>query len=208
VVTVPCVSMVTGTGNNLVLKGDVVRRVLLCRLDAESERPELRDFDQDLVAEVSEHRRHLVADIISIMLAYQLAKAPDVGVPRLGGYERWSRMVRQPLCWVGEVDPCRSLERTRGGDPSRLDLGSVLEAWHSAFGVDAVTAAEAIGRADGDASLREALAAVCERRGALDSRALGNWLRAHRDRRSGDLVLRAGQSDGHRKVARWIALRG
>jgi putative DNA primase/helicase len=201
-VTVPYVPMVTANGNNLVLKGDVVRRAIICRMDAGTERPELRDFDQDLLAEASENRRHLVADIIAIMLAYQRAGHPDVGVTRFGSYEPWSRMVRQALVWVGEADPCLSMERTRGGDPSRQDLGSVLEAWHAAFGKDPVTAAEAVKEAWQGSELRVALAAVCERRGALDTNVLGGWLRAHRDRRSGTLVLRA--APGRAGVARWV----
>lgn len=135
VVTVPCVQMVTASGCNLTLRGDIVRRVIICRLDAQTERPELRDFDQDLIAEASEYRRKLIADIIAIMLVYHRAGYPDIGVTPLGGYEPWSRMVRQALCWVGEADPCRSMERTRGDDPARQNLALVLEAWHEAFGV-------------------------------------------------------------------------
>ena len=41
----------TATGNNLVLVGDMTRRALLCRLDPERERPELRRFDSDPVAD-------------------------------------------------------------------------------------------------------------------------------------------------------------
>src|SRR5262249_38295236 len=35
------------TGNNLKLYGDMLRRGLICRLDAGEERPELRSFEQD-----------------------------------------------------------------------------------------------------------------------------------------------------------------
>jgi hypothetical protein len=80
--------------------------------------------------------------------------------------------------------------------------------WHAAFGQDAVTAAEAVERAARDGGLREVLAIVCEKRGELGSRSLGYWLRDHRDRRSGGLVLRAGPSDGHRKVVRWVVSAG
>jgi putative DNA primase/helicase len=48
VVTVPCVQMVTASGCNITLRGDIVRRSIICRLDAQTERPELRDIDQDL----------------------------------------------------------------------------------------------------------------------------------------------------------------
>ena len=38
-IEVPCSAAVYATGNNLVLKGDVTRRSLLCSLDPECERP-------------------------------------------------------------------------------------------------------------------------------------------------------------------------
>jgi hypothetical protein len=86
---------------------------------------------------------------------------------------------------IGEVDPCGSVDRIRGDDPSRQNLAAVLAAWHGAFSSEEVTAAEAIKEAWDGTDLRAALAAVCEKRGALDTQALGNWLRAHRDRREG-----------------------
>jgi hypothetical protein len=63
-------------------------------------------------------------------------------------------------------------------------------------------------RAEGDGALREALAAVCEKRDKLDNRTLGLWLRDNKDKRSGRLVLRAGPPDGHTKVARWVVNAG
>jgi putative DNA primase/helicase len=205
-VTVPCVQLVTATGNNLTLRGDVVRRAIICRLDAKTDRPELRFFDQDLIAEVTENRQKLVGEVMTIMLAYQQAGHPDTGVSPLGGFGAWSRMVRQALIWVGQADPCLSMERTRGEDPSRQILDAVFVAWHAAFGKDPVTCAEAVEKAGGDDKLREALGAVCQKRGALDTRALGYWLRAHRDRRSGELVLRA--APGRAGVSRWVVSGG
>jgi len=208
VVTIPCVQLITATGCNLTLRGDIVRRAIICRLDAKTDRPELRVIDQDLLAEVREMRREIVGDLITMMLAYQRAGHPHTGVSPLGGFGAWSRMVRHALIWAGEADPCGSMDQIRGNDPSRQNLALVLGAWHAAFGKDAATSAEAVARAEDDAGLREALAVVCEKRGVLDTRVLGYWLRGHRDRRSGELVLRAGQGDGHRKVARWVVTAG
>lgn len=206
VVTVPCVQMVTASGCNLTLRGDIVRRVIICRLDAQTERPELRDIDQDLIAEVRENRREIVGDLITVMLAYQQAGHPDTGVSPLGGFGAWSRMVRQALIWAGEADPCRSMDQIRGDDPFRQNLVLVLMAWHAAFGEDAATAAEAVERAGHDSNLREALLTVCQKRGVLDTRTLGYWLRAHRDRRSGELVLRA--APGRAGFSRWVVSGG
>ena len=49
-------AFVSATGNNLVLVGDMTRRALLCRLDPQFERPELRKFDRDVIDIVKEDR--------------------------------------------------------------------------------------------------------------------------------------------------------
>ena len=44
-------AMLFATGNNLTFSGDVIRRTLMCTMDAGVERPELRDFKTDVVEE-------------------------------------------------------------------------------------------------------------------------------------------------------------
>ena len=41
-------ALITATGNNLIFAGDMTRRALLCRMNAEMENPEGRSFDMDL----------------------------------------------------------------------------------------------------------------------------------------------------------------
>ena len=51
----PTNAFVTATGNNLVLVGDMTRRAMMCRLDPQHERPELRRFATDPI-EIGEGR--------------------------------------------------------------------------------------------------------------------------------------------------------
>lgn len=189
-VTVPCTALLLATGNNLTIRGDLVRRALVCRIDAGVERPELREIPQDIVAETIERRAELVAAAQTIARAYVLAGCPPVDVPPLGSYREWTRLVRAPLVWLGMPDPAGVIERARADDPSREAVAAVLGAWRAAYGDEAATAQEAIARAEHDRELHDALAMVAMRRGQLDARALGYWLRANRDARSGSLVLR------------------
>jgi putative DNA primase/helicase len=192
-VTVPCSVLLTATGNNLVLRGDIVRRALVCRLDPETDRPELRRFDQDLLAETLARRPALVAAALTVSMAYLRAGLPDVGLTPLGSFEDWSSAVRAALVWAGQADACETMTRSRDVDPARQNLAAVFGAWHAHFGSKGATAAAAVALADQGADLRElrdVLAEVCERHGKLDSRALGTWLRSRRDTRAGSLVLR------------------
>lgn len=60
VVEVPTDVLVTATGNNLRIDGDPTRRVLICRIDPETERPELRKFDNDPIADAKVGRPRFV----------------------------------------------------------------------------------------------------------------------------------------------------
>ena len=213
-VTVPCTALLTMNGNNLTLKGDIVRRVLVCRLDAGCERPELREIPQDLLADVRRQRGELVRDAQTIMAAYIVAGRPKQNLPPLGGFREWGTMVRDALVWSGAKDPVAAMERTRDDDPSRQAIYAALSAWHSAFGTDPTTAAEAIARADPDPDLRkagaepdhrlrEALEMIALRGNKIDVRALGQWLRVNRDVRAGAFILRRYSTGAQGGAVRW-----
>ena len=54
--TCECHAAVFGTGNNITLKGDMIRRGLICSLEALDERPELRKFDKDVLKQIASNR--------------------------------------------------------------------------------------------------------------------------------------------------------
>lgn len=203
--TVPCVALITMNGNNLTLRGDIVRRVLVCRLDAACERPEMRAIPQDLLAEVHTGRGDIVRDLQTIMAAHIRAGRPDQALSPLGSFREWDAMVRAALVWCGSADPVAVMERTRNDDPSRQALHAVLSTWHGELGSEPMTAADIVSRAEGNTDLHTVLAMVATRRGKLDTAALGLWLRKHRDARSGAYTLRRGES-ARGGVATWLVL--
>jgi hypothetical protein len=118
-----CKAAIFATGNNLVLVGDMVRRAVVCTLDAGVERPELREFKFDPIDRVLQNRGAYVAACLTIARAYVAAGAPKVRGP-LGSYGEWSDMVRAPLIWLGEADPVDSMETAREEDP---ELAAIRE---------------------------------------------------------------------------------
>ena len=68
-----CRSAVFATGNYLVLLGDMTRRTLVSMLDAQVERPELRQFQFDPFLRVLGNRAAYVAACLTISLAYRAA---------------------------------------------------------------------------------------------------------------------------------------
>jgi Bifunctional DNA primase/polymerase, N-terminal len=121
------------TGNNFVIVGDVVRRVIITNLDPEMERPELRQFNFDPVEMILNDRGKYIAAALTICRAYIVAGMPNKA-PRLASFEGWSDTVRSALIWLGKADPVKSMENARAEDPERLELIAMMEGWVEAIG--------------------------------------------------------------------------
>src|SRR5258708_3939837 len=134
-VNVPVTSTFFATGNNLVIGNDLTRRTLLCQLDAEVERPELRSFKSNVLEVAHADRGKLVCAALTILRAWHVA-GTAIGVDPLGSFEDWSFRIRQALLWLDQPDPCDSIESVRENDPFRAGLGTVLMQWKERLGLD------------------------------------------------------------------------
>lgn len=209
-VSVPTSTVFLATGNQLVIKGDLRTRSLICRIDAKVERPEERRFAHDLREWMAAHRPKLVAAGLTIMRAFIAANVlADEVVSPWGRFERWSALVRAPLVWLGQQDPCASLKVLEQDDPARTEHLQVLSAWHAVFGDAGKTAREVIEAVTSPAAsaderiLRGVLEdAVGDRAGQLNPRRLGAWVRARAGRRvAGHQIVKDSETrDG---VYRW-----
>lgn len=213
-VSVPTHALLIATGNNLAIVGDLKRRVVLIRLDSGQERPEQRTFTRDYSEYIFERRGELISAALAIPLAYMAAGAPAIaGLHPFGGFEFWDKLVRRPLVWLGLSDPLKASEGLREQDPDIEGMRLLLSAWCATFKSQAKTAAELVtaGMASSHITgeyeyqeLRDALQLVCNEK--PNTRRLGYWLRAHRDRIVDGMQLKQAGADGHSKVAKWHIL--
>lgn len=198
------------TGNNIHLVGDMTRRVLMCGLDPNVERPELRTFQANPFDAVLADRGKYVAAALTVARAYATAGYPQPR-PALASFEDWSRVVRSALVWLGRADPVDTMDRARAEDPILTTLSGLLNAWYSAAGNSARTTGaikdlanshDKATREQRDA-LREALLEVADdRRGGIDTKRLGRWLGMYAGRIVDGLKLVAGD-DSHAKQRTW-----
>ena len=80
------VALITLTGNNLVVVGDLTQRILKCSLDAQCERPELRKFDSvDPVTQIRVNRGRFVAHCLTVLRAFIVAGRPITPSTPFGG---------------------------------------------------------------------------------------------------------------------------
>ncbi len=192
----PANGLITATGNNLVLVGDLTRRAVICTLNPEVERPELRQFDRDPMATARENRNTYLAAGLTILRAYHIAGRPDQPAA-LGSFEAWSGWVRGALLWLGQADPVSTMEGLREQDPRLEAHTTVLTQWAAVIGDARVSTRAIIERATEQVNgvgafgsrpdfrhpdFREALLTVAGDRGAINSQRLGKWIHQHGDR--------------------------
>lgn len=100
-------SVVTFTGNNIVLGGDMPRRTIVGRLEPQTEHPErlaLHRFRHPNIEDKARRERaRYVAAALTILRAYMLAGAPDQQLS-MGSFAEWTRLVGGALVWCGAGD--------------------------------------------------------------------------------------------------------
>jgi putative DNA primase/helicase len=209
---------VFGTGNGLRVRGDMTRRSLLGNLDAQMERPELREFNTDPMQEVLSDRGKYVAACLTIVRAYAAAGHPGQ-LPALASFEDWSDSVRSALVWLGCEDPVISMEAARDDDPDLAELREVLGMWKAHLGSGsgyAFTARDAAKTACkrevsqmGEPTdftypeFRDVLLRIAGDRGNVNTRKLGNWLLDHAGRIVGGLRVVKLPGMDRSGVVRW-----
>lgn len=122
------------TGNNLTPLKDLTRRgrILLARIDAGVERPELRTFQTDAIERAYANRAEAIRCCLIIAKAYLDSGCPEVSGPHTGGFRDWDRMVRFPLMAAGYPDPLGRAEDLREADHTLSGLALLLAAWRKA----------------------------------------------------------------------------
>jgi putative DNA primase/helicase len=184
------------TGNNLTFAGDLIRRALMSTLDPECEKPENREFaTEDPILILRRDRPKYVALALTMLRAFFCAGSPRPdGTASLGSFEAWSEMVRFCLIWLGEADPCETMEKVRRSDPILGTLAAVLDQWHCTIGPSLTNVNKVIAKAceqqdayNGSSQflhpgLRDALLVVADDRGTINSKRLGKWLSKNQGR--------------------------
>ena len=203
----------TATGNGLVVKGDLIRRSVIGKLDPKCEQPELRQFNYDPLADAMENRGEIVAAALTVLRAYGIAGRPEKP-PRLQNFGEWSDTVRAALIWLGQGDPVRTMARLRKAEPALVNLRAVLAAWRDECGAAPQSSNSIIELANATIAtpepgnpglhvrsyvrptLRNAILTVAGRGGAIETRVFGQWLGRSKNR-----VVNLGDDDAKDLVA-------
>jgi hypothetical protein len=198
------------TGNNVGLRGDIVRRINLVRLEPDCERPDARTGfrHNPLIPWVRANRGLLARAAMTILRAYCVAGRPTVEMASWGRFEAWSELVRGSLVWAGQPDPYLSRDKLEEADAEGaaidvlfLGLAEIMEAIGQADrkSLSAAELAEHLAdNSDHHKPFRAAIADVIQVKGAKGptSRDMGYLLRKLTGKVRGGLRLCAWKSDG------------
>jgi hypothetical protein len=122
------------TGNGVTLAEDLVRRFVVCCLDARCEDPEQRDLQPGFLNRVEQRRAELLGAALTIWRwGRQNASALVRGRP-LGSFEVWAEWCRDPLLTLGCADPVERLAEIKAADPGRRQVAEFFAKWHELLG--------------------------------------------------------------------------
>lgn len=186
-------SMFMFSGNNIAMIGDMTRRVLTIRINAECEAPAMRAFDFDPLSEVMTSRHKMVAAALTL-IRWAMSQRGESARGRVGSFEVWDVLVGQTVAALQRddlADPARLIEESQTQDPRGEELAILLTGLRGMFGSTwfrAADVAEAISvrttHSGGVASvLEDALSK------SMSAVGIGRYLRFRRDSRVGDLKL-------------------
>jgi putative DNA primase/helicase len=179
-----------GTGNNVLVEGDMVRRTIVCNLIAREERPETHKFEGRPLNRIMQDRGRYLGMLYTILRAYRAAGCPNPINEPLGSFEAWSHWVAGPLAWLGLPNPAQCIASSHEEDPKRQALRSLI-AFFKSKAVPSLkvgipfqlrtlfTAAGGERGYDGNIDLRELLLSIAPDKaaGGINRKRLDHWLR-------------------------------
>lgn len=188
-------SVVSASGNNITPVSDMARRSLVIRLDANSAEQKQRRFRiENLSAYVVAHRVELLMAALTIILGWQQNKAGIATRVCLPSFEEWSRMVRDPLIWLGMPDPVETQSEETDDEAGAID--EAFEALGNYFNGREFTAISIRDLSAGFSDTTGAIGQSLILAGCVDPLnplKIGYWLRECRDKRGGGFKLIAGR---------------
>jgi len=160
IVTLPQRTVFVGTGNNIVLGGDLPRRCYWIRLDAQCSEPwRHRQFrHQDLRGWVRAKRGRLLSASLTLARAWFVARCPKADSPVVGSFEEWCRIVGGILQFAGISAFLGNLDELyKQSDPTTAARGAFLIELHRRMSKSGFKGAEVAARVRDDKELRAVL---------------------------------------------------
>jgi putative DNA primase/helicase len=137
-------SLMTLTGNNPIITGDMARRTIPNDILPRSADPERDRYGFNPAQFIRSRRTALLQAAYVAMRAYRLAGMLRQGLPGVGSFDEWSRRVRDLVYWVTDYDVSEAFRRNKEEDPRRQGDAALLAALYQHFGTNPFKSADPI----------------------------------------------------------------
>jgi hypothetical protein len=135
------------TGNNIELRGDMLRRAYWIRMNARMARPWQRTGfkHEPLLPWVTEHRGEILAALLTLARAWVAAGTPPAAVPTIGSFNTWAKTIGGILTHAGIPGFLGNLNALYDAhDEATSQWAIFLRAWHRTYGARALVLAQVI----------------------------------------------------------------
>jgi len=212
--TVPNRLMVILTGNNLTLKGEMPRRILVCRIDPGTEKPFARSFDLDPYLYCRTNRLNMITAALTLIRALLTHGCETKITGRLASFEDWDSWVRRAVIFANELKPgmfgdvMDVIQANQSADPDQEALSSLLTSWEEEFGTKALTVSELLAGASdiysgSKTKFFQSLEELTNtKRNQLTTKSVGRYLSYRKDRIADGRLLEKGPKSDDRQTWR------
>ena len=129
-VTVPFRALVIITANNVVLRRDMLRRILQVRIVVETDEPKRASSISIPTLEAKRDRLAILAAGFTIIRAWWQVRETEEGrrirATTLGSFEQWADLVAGAVEWLTGINPITLIEEHKADDPKRGDERQVI----------------------------------------------------------------------------------
>lgn len=147
--SVPTGALVLLTGNNMMLAGDMPRRVVPCRIDPQTETPFDRSFSVEPLSYCLVNRQKMIVAALTLIRYYLSANVSRPAPGRMASFEMWDDWVRQTVVYVDQTiapgqfgDVMDLIKKNQAEDPAKDTLRDLLQALYGCFENRVFTASE------------------------------------------------------------------
>jgi putative DNA primase/helicase len=192
--------LITLTGVNPIITGDMARRSISLDIVPRSADPERDRYLFNPAAEIQRRRDLYLRAAYTAMRAFRLAGRPASGLPAIGSFDDWSHKVRDLVYWLTDYDLSEAFHKNKTEDPRRQGDAGLLAALHQCFGTKQFKGADVLAiytkvrslnsnLTGSEQTLREALDDVLGRN--VNPKQFGYWGRRVKGAHNGGYMLEA-----------------
>lgn len=129
----PANVLVTASGNQISVAGDLVSRMLPIKLTPDIEDPASRKFSRrDICGWIEEHRSETLSHLLTILSAH-LKTQSEIDTLKPTRFPVWDRTVRTALIWSGGKDPAQLFDRNKSEDLEGQATTNLISGLHDYY---------------------------------------------------------------------------